>query len=311
MLEDEILYYTIPYIDNENDNVFYYLTTIPRLGSAHVDVNTGLLTYKPCQNCFGTENLGIYIIERELEFGEELDDSGTLQIMIENDDDPLILFFFESISQNDTRLNISSNSIIQVYIEANRTNPVTIAKVGVYDYDGYNDDLEVFVIDGGEGISGYKTWLDIVSVSESLPVNWEGNEIEYFTGYVTFLGADITYLPSDPSFTGTDSIQIYARQEDNTFSEFLTVYIEVVPSLCLNDGICGGSVDDPNCEDIESRRDKPGNYSCTCLTGFTGSYCEKSLVAPVEEEEESGHLFITIIITYIHNIIMYNYYYCN
>ena len=181
MIEDEVLYYTIPYIDNENDDVFYYLTTIPRLGSAHVDVNTGLLTYTPCQNCFGTENLGIYIRERELEFGEELDDSGTLQIMIENDDDPLILFFFESISQNDSRLNISSNSIIQVYIEANRTNPVTIAKVGVYDYDGYNDDLEVFVTDGGEGISGYETWLDIVSVSESLPVNWEGNEMKLST----------------------------------------------------------------------------------------------------------------------------------
>ena len=102
MIEDEVQYYTIPYIDNENDDVFYYLTTIPRLGSADVDVNTGLLTYTPCGNCFGTENLGIYITERELEFGEELDDSGTLQIMIENNDDRLILFFFESISQNNT-----------------------------------------------------------------------------------------------------------------------------------------------------------------------------------------------------------------
>ena len=52
----------------------------------------------------------------------------------------------------------------------------------------------------------FQDMLDIVSVSESLPENWEGNEIEYFTGYVTLLSADITYIPSDSSFTGTHCI---------------------------------------------------------------------------------------------------------
>lgn len=275
--------YTIPYDDKEGDMVWFYLTTIPQLGTAELNRTTGLLTYIPCWNCTGIENLGIYIIERELEFGTELDDTSILQLNITNTDDPLGIFLYEKTSHNES--TIASNNTIIVYIEANRTQPVVVARVGVYDVDGYHDDLEVYVTQGTEGSSDYIRWVDMVSTAESIPVDWGVSPVVNFTGYISFLGADITYLPSSPDFTGTDVIRVYSQQEDNTFSHFLYINIEVLPSWCLNGGVCNGSVSDPTCEDIDTRRTDPNVYTCICPPGYYGDYCEMSSIIPVEPEE--------------------------
>ena len=56
--------------------------------------------------------------------------------------------------------------------------------------------------------------------------------------------------------------------------------VEVLPSLCQNNGICGGSDLDPNCTDIAARRATPEAYNCSCLQGFEGEYCEIEVGAP-------------------------------
>lgn len=267
--------FTIPYTDNEGDGVWFYLTSIPRIGSATVDRSTGLLTYTPCLNCTGIEDLQIYIIERELEFGTELSDTGLLRLQVNNADDPLDIFLYDTTDPSNA--SIASTDSVTVYVSANSTVPVVIARVGTYDVDGFDDDLEVYVTTGTNGASSYETWLDAVAVPESLPVDWGQSPVGSFKGYISFLGVNVTYLASDPGFTGTDRVSVYSQQEDNTFSRFLHINIEVIESWCVNGGVCNGSVTDPTCTDVSARRASPGNYTCACPSGYTGDYCETAL----------------------------------
>jgi hypothetical protein len=271
--EDVTLFtYNIPYTDSEGDGVHFYLMSVPRLGLAIIDNVTGILTYHPCRNCSGIETLQIYIIERDLAFGTALHNTGILQLHINNRDDQSEIFLYETISFNET--SISNNRSVTVYIESNRTGPVTVARVGAYDVDGYSDNLEFFVTQGAMGTSGYVTWLDAVGIAESLPVDWSQLPINNFTGYVSFLGANITYIPNSPDFVGTDVIRVYSQQSDNSFSTSIGISVEVIPSWCLNGGTCGGSPSDPACTNITARRADPGSYTCSCPSGFAGVYCE-------------------------------------
>ena len=286
--EDRTLSYQIPYTDREEDQVLFYLTSVPRLGTATVNPSSGVLTYTPCENCFGNEYLDLYIKETNLKFGEELDAKGTLQLSIMNTDDPLSSFLFQSTSEND--ISVWPNRTIDVYLEANRSKPITVARVGVYDYDGYEDDMEIYVTNPERGSAEYETWLDVVAVPESLPVDWSGHELDDFTGYVTFVGADITYLPSDPGFTGVDTISVYSQQEDKITTPFLVINVEVIPSVCLNNGVCKGSPNDPNCSNITNRKANPGEYNCSCLTGYSGLYCQVSSIEPSVEIGPGKHI---------------------
>lgn len=280
--EDDTLVYQIPYEDAEDDDVLFYVTSVPKLGVASVDSDTGILTYTPCENCIGYDTLEIYIIETNLKFGRELDATGLLQLYISNVNDPLVSFLFENTSSN----NIWPSDNIYVYVEANRTEPVTIAKVGSYDFDGYEDDMEVYVTGASSGTGGYITWLDVVAIPESLPVNWlQDSSVVDFNSYIAFLGADITYLPEDPEYIGNDEMYVYAQQEDTVTSAFLRIIIEVIPSVCLNNGVCNGSSTDPDCTDIDNRKNNPTEYNCTCPNGYSGSYCQNTDIIAEEELE--------------------------
>lgn len=287
-LEEDIslFTYTIPYTDNEADQVFFYLQSIPKLGNAMIDNVTGVLSYTPCQNCTGIENIYIYIIEKGMEFGPALYDFNILQLIINNHDDLQDIFLYESISSEDNA--ISSNDNITVFVDANITESVVIARVGVYDVDGYHDDLELFVTNGVNGSSGYMIWLDAVATAESLPVNWEQSPIRNYTGYIAFVGANITYLPNS-DFVGTEHLRVYSQQTDQSFSRSLDIIIEVLPSWCVNGGKCNGTQSDPTCTDTYSRKNNPDTYSCACPPNFSGSYCEINLTTPISTY--SGKVF--------------------
>lgn len=267
--EDVTLFtFTIPFTDNEGDTVWFYLTSVATIGSAIIDNSTGVLSYIPCRNCTGIESIRISIVEKELEFGTELSDAGVLQLQVNNVDDLLNIFLFDG---NDS---ISHSNDITVYIDANTTVPVVVGRIGSYDIDGYSDDMEVFINGGSRGTSSYVTWLDVVAVPESLPVNWGELPIGRFNGYVAFLGVNIMYLLNDVNFVGTDQLSIYGQQEDGTFSQFLTISIDVIPSWCVNGGSCNGTASDLSCSNIEARKINPESYTCTCPTGYTGDYCQ-------------------------------------
>lgn len=169
------------------------------------------------------------------------------------------------------------------YIDSNRLSPAPIASVAALDHDGYQDDLRLAVLQDGQfGSVGFQTQLDAVGTYESLPVSlsFPSPALSEYLGYVTFLSGHVTYLPFDRAFVGNDTVTVVALDASNRQSQLLYVEVEVLPSRCENDGVCGGSGTDPQCEDIAQRRAGPGGYNCTCPVGFAGEVCEIVLTIP-------------------------------
>ena len=276
LTEDTIFRQQLKFFDEEGDGADFYLASVPSLGNAFLS-QSGLLTYTPCHHCIGMDILEISIIERPaIESIIPFSASGELRLEIVNSDSaPEIAFYLDgtNIPSSQSNSDLIPNKTVYVYVDANHTAPIIVAQVAAFDYDGYNDDLSLFLqVDNGS--AGINYWLDAVNTPESLPVSSLPNmSISLFVGYITFVGASISYLPSSANYAGTDEVLVRVR-DSRGFTQTITVSIEVLPSYCTNNGICGGSVSDPNCTDIEARRRGFEGYNCSCPSDFEGQYCE-------------------------------------
>ena len=271
--EDVISNYQLEFEDAEGDEVNFYIATPPSLGTAELTLD-GQFSYTPCMDCTGMDRLDIYIVEKPFGFNNvPLTSSGTLFIEIENINDSPLIYAYDPLSHTPT--DVTPDLMVQVYIESNRTAPVSVVHVAALDRDGYLDNLIVSTQDGNFGSANSEVWLNAVNVIESLPItSLPGN---VFQGYVTFVAANITYLPHSTDFIGSDIIQVLIRDHVSALSGILRINVTVLPSWCQNNGVCGGSAMDSNCTDIESRRRDPGSYSCNCSDEFSGQFCEIDL----------------------------------
>ena len=271
--EGDVLVYQVEYVDDENDIVDFYLTSLPQYGYANI-TSSGLLTYVPCTNCTGLDTIGIYILERAFGVNIRMEASGTIQIQVNNINDPPELIFFDNVDDG----SIHENTTIRTYIDANRTDFVSVAQIGAWDLDGSGDDLSVSISQPRYGQAQAVVWLDVVTTTESLPVNWSqipSSSGAQYNRQVAFIGVNITYLPNNPDDVDfVDQFLIFVRDSSRLASTVLTVQVEVLYSLCQNNGVCNGSIDDPDCTNATARRAGFVGYSCTCPTGFTGIYCE-------------------------------------
>ena len=283
VIEDTVLSIQLEYTDNELDIVDFRLESVSLIGNVSLSAS-GQLTYVPCRHCTGMDMISLSIRERPIvENHTPLEDSGEIILQIRNViNDPPLLYFYD----NDNMDEIIANTTITVYIDSNRTIPAALASVAAMDFDGYSDDLQLAVLqDGRYGRVGFQTILDAVGILESLPVSVpEGlnQRLSSYLDYLTFLSSYVTYLPNDPSFTGQDTISIIVRDSVllQNLDLPLVINIEVLPSVCENNGVCSGSVADPNCTDIASRRVNSSAYNCSCLPGFEGRFCEIILIVP-------------------------------
>lgn len=281
--EGDALVYQMEYTDDENDIVDFYLTSLPEFGHANI-TSSGLLTYIPCINCTGVDIIGVYILERAFGVNVRMEATGTVQIQINNINDPPEIFFFDNIEDE----SIYANDTFTMYIDANRTDFVSVAQIGAWDLDGSEDDLSVTVSQPSYGRAQAITWLDIVTTTESLPVNWSqipSSSGARYNGQVAFIGVNVTYLPDNPDQANyTDQFVVFVRDAGRLASTVLTVQVEVLYSLCQNNGVCNGSIDDPDCTNITARRAGFDGYSCACPDGFTGIYCENQteVIIPTE-----------------------------
>ena len=273
--------FQLEYTDTEDDNVIFHLASLPKLGNATIN-STGFLTYTPCPNCIGMDTIEIFVVEQLLGINNiPLTATGQVHIEIVNRNDVPEIFFYDPTPESANTYDIIANGTVYVYIEANRTEPAVAVRIASFDYDGYHDDLSISVQSGRSGLADYRIWMDAVNTPESLPVNWlSGSPIGIYTDYITFVGANITYFPFDSSFVGTDRISVLVQDSNRIRSDIVTIEIEVLPSWCLNNGVCGGSEVDPNCINIGARRAGFEGYNCSCPPGFGGPYCEFQLEAP-------------------------------
>ena len=269
--------FQIAFVDAEKDAVTYSVESLPRLGTATIDNATGLLTYVPCSNCIGTDQVLIRITEIPFADHRPLSDEALLTVRITNVDDLPRMFLFLGVDEGDA-IDPSTSTI--VYVEANRTTGSRVARVAAYDFDGLNDDL-LFRTTTSFGTVNVSVWLDAVGSPGAFPVDWKSANVSAgdFIGDLTFLAADLFYRPSSSS---NDEIKLSVRHLEGTFSSIYTVKIVVLSNPCLNDGQCGGSVLDPNCTDRVAREASFDGYTCKCKEGYGGTYCEKRLVPPVE-----------------------------
>lgn len=288
--EEEVLVYQVEYVDDESDIVDFYLTSLPKYGHANI-TSSGLLTYIPCTNCTGMDTIGIYILEREFGVNIRMEDTGIIQIQVNNINDPPEIFLFDNVDNG----SVYENTTIWTYIDANRTDFASVAQIGAWDLDGSEDDLSVSINQPNYGQAQAVVWLDVVTTAESLPVNW--NQIPsssgaQYNGQVAFIGVNITYLPDNPNQADfTDQIVVFVRDASRLASTVLTVQVEVLYSLCQNNGVCNGSIDDLDCTNATARRAGFVGYSCACPDGFTGIYCENQTEVTIPTEPTRCKLF--------------------
>ena len=271
--EGDVLVYQVEYVDDENDIVDFYLTSLPKYGHANITAS-GSLTYIPCKNCTGMDTIGIYILERPFGVNIRMEASGTLQIQVNNINDPPEIFFFADVDDK----SVYENTTVQTYIDANRTDFVSVAQIGAWDLDGSEDDLSVSISQPTYGQARAVVWLDVVTTTESLPVNWSQIPLSSgarYNGQVAFIGVNVTYLPDNPNDADyIDQFVVFVRDTGRLTSTVLTIQVEVLYSLCQNNGVCNSSIDDPDCTNATARRAGFDGYTCACPNGFTGIYCE-------------------------------------
>ena len=259
------------YTDAEGDMVTFHLISAPQLGMANLTAN-GLLTYLPCPNCTGLEEVQVYIIEEPFGINVPMSDTGVLVLDIVNRNVAPEAFFFADVTTG----SVYGTMNMTVFLDNNRTQFTSVAQIGGFDVDGFNDELSVMISGATNGDTQAEVWLDVVAVSESLPVVWPANSTgTRFNGYMAFVGVNITYLPHSPTFTGTEVLFISVRDSSALFSHLLTLVINVFDSPCQNGGRCNDSALGLGCV-------------CECVPGFYGARCEASNATGIATPTEQG-----------------------
>ncbi len=245
IVEDEHFTLQLEYIDAELDVVDFQLLSVSRLGNLSLS-SSGFLTFDPCRYCMGTEVVLFSIRERPIgENHTPLSDSGELVLEIVNRNDVPLVYFYNTSSSSSGDNSVVDSLVMNVTIDANRTSPAVLARVAALDFDGYSDNLEMIVrVQGRNGEIAFQRLLDAVSVFDSLPISLSAllnPELTPIADTSTFLESHVTYLPDDPTFVGTDEVTIAVRDSRTVQNVERQLFIEVLPSPCQINGVCGGS----------------------------------------------------------------------
>lgn len=222
---------TLSAVDPEGDQFEFILNTTVYVSNGTVNLSQdGLLTYKPCQDCFGTDNIHFDIIERHVDDIESLSTSIilTIEILALNDNPEIVVI-------NEGRVLPVTDSTITLIVDNNSPSQEPYAGLLIllssFDVDG--DGLSLYYEAPEHGVFEIKTqrqttddidincdlvWIDMYDIWEeelskfeshqpySMPIpcdldrNLTVNEINWML-------ASMLYTPIS-DYIGPDSIKV-------------------------------------------------------------------------------------------------------
>ena len=154
MFEDSgTLVLTLTATDTEGDEVFFRLNlsySLPLGGSAELD-SKGKLSYRPCENCYGSERVSLQLIEKRFDTEPALIADEIINIEVQPVNDNPVLF----VSDDDFNLVIPEQFVDLVWImeqsgDFSFINTDRTILFGGYDVDG-NDLLDIAIEDPNNG----------------------------------------------------------------------------------------------------------------------------------------------------------------
>nr|XP_006820036.1 PREDICTED: uncharacterized protein LOC102804939 [Saccoglossus kowalevskii] len=285
--------YPITAVDPDNDDIVFQLTenNSTTYGKCNM-TSQGLLMYRPCLDCFGTDSVEFTVIEHRDDMIDPLHTTDVLEIhVIEQNDNPDLFVAVEGSNI----LNTYEYDISVTVEERNPNNTAYedfIAQVGAYDPDT-NDYLTLtfdypthglLVIDDEIHEFSFvpqNCSMFLIEEVTHIPKTFQNkgtvipypcdlmlpHEIDRYAWVVT----RIRYIPKE-HYYGQDQFQINSADSDGAVSRVAKIIVHVLENRCVNGGICKGPAEDPDCSSPR-RSEGFDDYTCYCPPGYTGDYC--------------------------------------
>ncbi|XP_022105060.1 uncharacterized protein LOC110986994 [Acanthaster planci] len=280
MNEDEgTLMYTFQAIDAENDVLVFELGSNKDLQGTATITEDGEFSYTPCADCYGIVNVHVTVRELQIFTEREFLSTGvdiTIEVQPVNDNPVLY-------SAQNSQV-VGNGRIALLTVEQNTGFNVAYKELsfelGAYDPD-ITDELTVVTQPPTYGT------LTLTRVSKTVPTaqgcsepsidNEEpvipcGLTLPRSEEDMSWTTSRFSYAPN-PNYHGRDSFLVLVEDQSGAVSQLLEVQIAVLANPCINDGICRGPAEDPNCTS-PARSDGFDSYSCLCQPGWFGDACQ-------------------------------------
>ncbi|XP_077996021.1 uncharacterized protein LOC144449367 [Glandiceps talaboti] len=286
------LQFQVTAFDDDGDPIIFKLnetSSSPRIGMATLSTN-GMLTYRPCLDCFGIDFIHFIAIEDRSDEFDTLSTMAMIEIDVrEENDNPYIFLAVDNVIVDvDNKLTISveeRNANISEYTGFK-------AIVGAWDPDTYDQLTLIFdlpkhgrLVDGVQHTEVSFLYMDCnnqtnVTDDHLSPSSPETSTvvfpceltIPHEEDRLSWVFSTITYFPEEGYF-GEDLFQLNALDQDGFPSEVLTVHVHVLIDPCMNGARCIGPKSDPDCTSIQRSYGFDG-YQCQCPPGYIGEYCQ-------------------------------------
>ncbi|XP_022102001.1 uncharacterized protein LOC110985344 [Acanthaster planci] len=284
MNEDEgTLVYTLQASDPEDDILIFELVPNGDMrGEANI-TQEGVLSFTPCLDCQGTFTLQVTV--REVQSLLEITPLSTtvaISINVQPVNDNPVLY----IAQDGN--SVGNGRMALLTVEQNTGFNVAYKdlsfQLGAFDPD-ISDNLTIVT-----QLPSYGT-LRLARESKAVPTQQNchqssgaddkvpaipcGLDIPHEVEDMSWTTSTFTYTPNS-NYHGRDSFRVLVEDRSQAVSQLLEVQIAVLVNPCINEGICRGPAEDPDCTSPE-RSNGFDSYSCICEPGWVGEICQTDL----------------------------------
>ncbi|XP_033637723.1 uncharacterized protein LOC117298529 [Asterias rubens] len=262
------------------------------LGSATI-TEDGAFSFTPCPDCHG--RFTFQLILREIQTLVEIEPLTTvvnisMEVNPVNDNPYSYVALKGEIAGNgrEAKLIVEQNTGVNIAYKD------LVVMIGAYDVDIY-DNLTLLIQPPPYGVLTMRDEVRSIPLRQNcsqLSRNITSQEIVLPCGLETpqeaekmsLVSSTFSYTP-DHNFHGKDIVLVLSEDKSGAVSQLLTIEIAVLVNPCINEGVCGGPADDPDCTS-PTRSSSFDSYFCICESGWVGDFCEidydECLSAPCE-----------------------------